>query len=237
MTDPLKIKTNKMHLTYLGQSCFLIETMGKKIIIDPMITANALASAINIIDIEVDYILLTHGHYDHGADAEVIAKNNNALIISNYEIVSWYNKKGIDGHGMNLGGSFHFDFGDVKYVQAIHSSILPDGSYGGASGGFVLSNDEATIYFAGDTALTMDMKLIPIICKKLNAAVLPVGDNFTMGYKDVLIASDFIECNNIIGCHFDTFPPIKIDHDLVKKAFKEQNKTIILPSVGQHIAI
>ncbi|HOY14261.1 MAG TPA: metal-dependent hydrolase [Saprospiraceae bacterium] len=226
-----------MKLTFLGQSCFLIETMGKKLIIDPMIKSNPLASEIKVEDIKVDYVLLTHGHYDHVADAQQIATNNDAIIISNFEIVGWYEQKGLKGHGMNLGGKFKFDFGMIKYVVGIHSSMLPDGTYGGASGGFVISNDEATIYFAGDTALTMDMQLIPKTCPPLDLAVLPVGDNFTMGYEDAIIASDFIACDQIVGCHFDTFPPIKIDHEVVRKAFKDQNKTIILPQIGQEITV
>lgn len=226
-----------MKLTFLGQSCFLIETMGKKLIIDPMILSNPLATKIKIEEIKVDYVLLTHGHYDHVADAEKIAFNNNAFIISNFEIVSWYEEKGLKGHGMNLGGKFQFDFGTLKYVVGVHSSVLPDGTHGGAAGGFVLSNSEACVYFAGDTALTMDMQLIPRTCPNLDMAVLPVGDNFTMGYEDAIIASDFIGCNRIVGCHFDTFPPIKIDHEVVSKAFKDQNKTIILPQIGQEITV
>ena len=226
-----------MKLTFLGQSCFLIETMGKKLIIDPMILSNPLATKIKIDEIKVDYVLLTHGHYDHVADAEMIALNNNAFIISNFEIVSWYEQKGFKGHCMNLGGKFQFDFGTLKYVVGIHSSVLPDGTHGGAAGGFVLSNSEACVYFAGDTALTMDMQLIPRTCPKLDLAVLPVGDNFTMGYEDAIIASDFIGCHRIVGCHFDTFPPIKIDHEVVSKAFKDQNKTIILPQIGQEITV
>ncbi|MCB0647627.1 MAG: metal-dependent hydrolase [Saprospiraceae bacterium] len=226
-----------MKLTFFGQSCFLIETLGKQLLIDPMISPNPMASGIDINALKPDYILLTHGHYDHVADAETIGKQAGSTVISSYEVAGWYEKKGLKAHGMNLGGKYKFPFGTVKYVQALHSSVLPDGSHGGPAGGFVLWNEEACIYIAGDTALTLDMQLIPKTCPKLDAAILPVGDNFTMGYEDALIASDLIECNRIIGCHFDTFPPIKIDHDLVTKAFKDQNKSIILPLIGEDIAI
>ena len=113
-----------MKVTYLGHSCFLIFFNGKKLLIDPFITGNELAKNIEISSIKCDFILITHGHQDHLLDAELIANNNNATIISNYEIVSWFQTKGLNGHGMNHGGKFNFDFGTVKFVSAIHSSVL-----------------------------------------------------------------------------------------------------------------
>lgn len=226
-----------MKITYLGHSCFLIETNGKKIIIDPFISGNELAKNIDIDAIEVNYVLLTHGHGDHVADAEKIAKNNKALIVSNFEIVSWYEAKGVAGHPLNHGGGKEFDFGHLQYVNAVHSSVLPDGTYGGNPGGFIISNDEATIYIAGDTALTMDMKLIPMTSPKLDAAILPIGDNFTMNYEDAVIASDFIKCDKIIGCHYDTFGYIKIDHEAAKRAFSEKEKELLLIKIGDSIEL
>lgn len=223
-----------MRITYYGHACFMVETGGKKLLFDPFITPNPKTQDVNIdIDtIQPDYILISHGHADHVADAVTIAKNSGAKIISTYEIVTWFGHQDIDGHGMNTGGKFTFDFGVVKLVNAVHSSMLPDGTYGANPVGFVISNDQdGTFYFAGDTALTMDMKLIPMICPTLDFAILPIGDNFTMGYEDALIASDFIECNTIIGCHFDTFPPIEIDHEVAKKAFKDKGKTLFLPEI------
>ena len=201
------------------------------------LSSNPLAEHINVADIEADYILLTHGHMDHVADAEAIAKANDATIVSNYEIVSWYESKGIKGHPMNHGGKWAFDFGTVKYVNAIHSSVLPDGSYGGNPGGFVIWNDEVAFYIAGDTALTMDMKLIPSICPELDFAILPIGDNFTMGIEDAVMASDFIECSRIISSHYDTFGYIKINHAEAKERFEEAGKELILLEVGQSIEI
>ena len=224
-----------MTLRYLGQSSFQVDFNGTKLIFDPMITSNPLAANIDIKALKADYVLLSHGHGDHVEDAEAIAKNNEAKIISNYEIVSWYEQKGISGHPMNLGGKFKMDFGVVKYVNAIHSSMLPDGSYGGASGGFVVWNDERCFYFAGDTALTMDFKLIPLTCPKLDFAILPIGDNFTMGYEDAAIAAQYIKCDTIIGCHFDTFGYIKIDHEAAISHFRNIGKELILLNTGQSI--
>lgn len=216
----------------------MIETNGKKLIVDPFISPNELAKDIDVDAIIVDYVLLTHGHEDHVADAEKIAQNSNATIISNYEIVSWYEAKGINGHPMNHGGKRTFDFGEIRYVNAVHSSVLPDGTYGGNPGGFILKSENKTIYIAGDTALSMDMKLLPMISGKINCAILPVGDNFTMGTDDALIAAEFINCNKIIGCHFDTFGYIIIeDKDAAIASFKVKNIELILPKVGDEITI
>lgn len=223
-----------MKISYYGHSCFLVETKGKKILFDPFISPNELAqkAGIKADKIEADYILLSHGHQDHVADAEAIARRTGAKIVSSFEIVSWYGEKGIEGHPMNHGGHWRFDFGTVKFVNAVHSSVLPDGTYAANPGGFVIWNDEGCFYFAGDTALTMDMKLIPMTCPKLDFAILPIGDNFTMNYKDAVIASDFIECNRIVGCHYDTFGYIVIDHAAAKKAFTDKGKELILLPVG-----
>ncbi len=226
-----------MQLTYLGHSAFHLETKGKHLVFDPFISPNPLAAHVNVDEIRADYILISHGHGDHVADAERIAKRNGATIVSNYEIVTWFEAKGLAGHGMNHGGKRQFDFGWVKYVHAAHSSVLPDGTYGGNPGGFVIWNDEVCCYFAGDTGLTMDMKLIPLTCPKLDFAILPIGDNFTMGYEDAATAAGFIECDTIIGCHFDTFPPIEIDHEAAKKAFEAKGKRLLLPPVNQQVIV
>ena len=170
-------------------------------------------------------------------DAEAIAKNTGASIISNFEIVSWYEGKGVSGHPMNHGGKFDFDFGTVKYVSAIHSSVLPDGTYGGNPGGFVIWNDNSCFYMAGDTALTYDMKLIPLLCPHLNWAALPIGDNFTMGIEEAIIASSFIDCKNIVGCHYDTFPIIELDPNAAKSAFTSEGIDLQLPGVGETISM
>jgi len=226
-----------MNLTFYGQSSFSIELKGKTIFFDPFISPNKKAKHIDVNSLKADYVLLSHGHQDHVADAESIAKNNDATIISNYEIVSWFEKKDCKGFPLNHGGKRKFDFGTVKYVNAVHSSVLPDGTYGGNPGGFVIWNDEVCFYFAGDTALTLDMKLIPMTCPKLDFAILPIGDNFTMGYDDAAIAAEFIECENIVGCHFDTFGYIEIDHEAAKDAFKKKGKNLILPTIGNQVVL
>jgi L-ascorbate metabolism protein UlaG (beta-lactamase superfamily) len=224
-----------MKLQYLGQNGFHFTLKGKDVVSDPFISPNPLAAHLKVSDIKADYLLITHGHGDHVADAEPIAKSNDATIISNYEIVSWFGEKGIKGHPLNHGGKWSFEFGTVKYVNAIHSSVLPDGTYGGNPGGFVVWNDDVCFYMAGDTALTRDMELIPLTCPKLDFAILPIGDNFTMGIDDAIIASDFIDCTTIIGCHFDTFGYIKIDHEEAKKKFADAGKELILLEVGESI--
>ena len=227
-----------MKVKYIGQAGFVIETGGKTLVFDPFVSANPkMSEKLKVEDIKCDYVLLTHGHQDHVLDAEQIAKQSKARIISNYEIVSYYGQRGIEGHPMNHGGEWKFDFGTVKYVNAVHSSVLPDGTYAGNPGGFVISNDEGCFYHAGDTALTMDMKLIPMTSPKLDFAILPIGNNFTMGYKDAVIAAEFIECEKIIGCHFDTFEAIEINHEHAKETFSKRQKELILLDLGQEIEI
>jgi L-ascorbate metabolism protein UlaG (beta-lactamase superfamily) len=226
-----------MKITYFGHACFLVETKGKKIIFDPFITYNELAKNVDINTIEADYILISHGHEDHIADAISLAKRTGGKVVSNYEIVTWLGKQGAEnGHPMNHGGEWQFDFGRVKYVNAIHSSTLPDGTPGGNPGGFILQNDEGTLYFAGDTALTYDMKLLGEQYK-IDVAILPIGDNFTMGYNDAVIASDFVQCHKVIGMHYDTFGFIVIDHEAAKAAFEERGKTLYLLEIGSSLDI
>lgn len=226
-----------MTIQFLGHATLLLEINGKKIIVDPFISANE-AVDIDLNDIKVDYILVTHGHQDHVLDVEAIAKNNpDALVVSNFEIVTWFGEKGIKGHPLNHGGKWKFDFGTVKYVNAIHTSVLPDGKNGGNPGGFVIFDDNKCIYIAGDTALTRDMELIPMTCPKLDLAILPIGDNFTMGFEDARIASDFVQCDKVLGYHFDTFPPIKIDKKEAVNYFKEKDKDLILLEIEESISI
>lgn len=226
-----------MKLTYYGQAGFGLELKGKHILFDPFITPNPLAKNIDIKDIKADYILLTHGHGDHIADVEAVANINSSKVVSGYEVATHFSNKGLDSHPLNHGGKWNFDFGTVKYVNAVHSSSFPDGTYAGYPGGFVIWNDDVCFYHAGDTALTWDMKLIPMTCPKLDFAILPIGDNFTMGYEDAAIAAEFIECDTIIGCHFDTFGYIKIDHDKAKAAFEAKGKQLILPEIGKEIIV
>ena len=225
-----------MKITFYGHASLGIEIAGKFIIVDPYISANPKASHIDIHALKADYILLTHAHQDHILDVEAIAKRTNAIIISNAEIAGHYSKKGLKSHPMNHGGSWKFDFGIVKFVNAIHSSSFPDGSYGGNPGGFVIEGEHKNIYIAGDTALTMDMKLIPMRTK-LDLAILPIGNNFTMDIDDAIIASDFVECDKILGYHYDTFGFIEINHEQSIKKFFDKGKDLMLLKIGESIEL
>ena len=226
-----------MRLTYYGQSCFGIETSGKNLLFDPFITPNELAKHIRLEDIKADYILVSHGHADHVADCVTLAAQNDATVIGAFEVVNWLHGQGVAHyHPMNLGGQWNFEFGNVRCTNAIHSSNMPDGSYGGNPMGFVLTTPERTFYYSGDTALTMDMQLVPR-WGKLDFAILPIGDNFTMGYEDAIIAAEMIQCKTIIGVHYDTFGFIRIDHEKVKKAFAVAGLNLLLPAIGESIEL
>lgn len=226
-----------MTLTYHGHSCFSVDVNGKKILFDPFITYNELARAIDINTIEADYILVSHGHADHIADCVAIATRTGAKVVASWEIHEWLNKQGVSNtHPMNTGG--RWDFGDfsVKTVVAQHSSGLPDGSYGGNPMGFIVYGPEGTFYYSGDTALTLDMQLVASWAK-LKFAVLPVGDNFTMGPEDAARAAKMIGCTTVVGVHFDTFGFIKIDHAAAVKTFADAGCTLHLPGIGQQLTL
>lgn len=225
-----------MKITFYGHASLGITIADINIIVDPFISANPKASHIDINSLEADYILLTHAHQDHILDVEAIAKRTNAVIVSNAEIATYYGKKGFQSHPMNHGGSWNFEFGNLKYVNAIHSSSFPDGTYGGNPGGFVIEGERKNIYIAGDTALTMDMKLIPMRTK-LDLAILPIGNNFTMDIEDAIIASDFVECDKILGYHYDTFGYIEINKDQAIKKFFDKGKDLMLLNVGDGIEL
>jgi L-ascorbate metabolism protein UlaG (beta-lactamase superfamily) len=221
-----------MKIVYYGHSCFSVEVAGKTLLFDPFITPNPLAKAVDINTVPADYILLSHGHADHVADAEAIARRTGATVVGNFEVASWFGAKGLAKvHPMNHGGGRQFDFGRVKFVNAVHSSSLPDGSYGGNPGGFVVESKSGNFYYSGDTALTQDMKLIGE-STRLNFAVLCIGDNFTMGVDDAIKACDFIRCDQVLGVHYDTFPQIAIDHAAAMASFRAAGKTLHLPKIG-----
>jgi L-ascorbate metabolism protein UlaG (beta-lactamase superfamily) len=225
-----------MKVTYYGQSTIEIEAAGKKLLFDPFITHNELAKHIDVTSLKPDYILVSHGHGDHVADLVTVQKQSGAKVICIAEIAGWLGNQGIDNvHGMNIGGGFNFDFGRVKMVNAIHSSALPDGSNGGNPAGFVIYAEGQAIYFAGDTALTYDMKLLED--ENLNWAFLPLGDNYTMGADDAIKASAFINCKNIIGIHYDSFPVIKIDKGEVAEKFLKAGLNLKLPAIGETLEL
>lgn len=223
-----------MKITFYGHASLEINIQGTLILVDPYISANPKASHINVSELKPDYILLTHAHGDHTLDVEKIANQCNATIVSNAEITGYYDAKGLKTHPMNHGGSWVFPFGKVKYVNAIHSSSFADGTYGGNPGGFVIESEHKNIYIAGDTALTFDMKLIPLRTK-LDLAILPIGNNFTMDIDDAIIAADFLECDKILGYHFDTFGFIEINHNEAIKKFFDAGKDLMLLDIGASI--
>jgi L-ascorbate metabolism protein UlaG (beta-lactamase superfamily) len=226
-----------MNITYYGHSCFGVEINGKHLLFDPYISPNELARNVDVDTVKADYILISHGHNDHIADAESIAKRTGAVIICCWEISVWFEKKGIENiRPVNIGGKVNFDFGSVKSVIAQHSSSLPDGSYGGNPMGFVVESTEGNFYYAGDTALTYDMKLIGDY-RSIDFAFLPIGNNFTMGVDNAIIACDFIRCNQIIGMHYDTFGFIVIDHEEAISKFERSGKNLKLLDIGSTIKI
>jgi len=226
-----------MKFTYYGHSCFAVEIKGKKILFDPFITPNELAKNVKADEIEADYIFLSHGHDDHIADCVGIASRTGAKVVCAFEIHTWLNNQGITNtHPMNTGGKWKFDFGTVKCVTAHHSSGLPDGTYGGNPMGFVFTSGEGNFYYSGDTALTLDMQLIPQYAR-LDFAVLPIGDNFTMDAIDATEAAKFVECQKVIGVHYDTFGFIKIDHQWAKEVFAKAGASLTLLSPGEKLDI
>ena len=231
-----------MEFHYYGHACFSV-TMPlagsaagrKRLLFDPFLTSNPQAS-IAASKVKADIVLVTHGHFDHLEDAASIAKRTKAKVLAGFEVGEWLKTQGVDAaqiQPLNHGGTVPLEIGTAQMVNAVHSSSLPDGSYGGNPGGFVVRSPKAgAFYYSGDTALTMDMQLIP---RKgaLRYAVLSIGDSFTMGPEDALEAAKMLECDEIIGVHFDTWPPLKINHRAAKSLFAKAGKTLHLPKPGE----
>jgi L-ascorbate metabolism protein UlaG (beta-lactamase superfamily) len=221
-----------MKLTYYGHSCFAVETGGRALLFDPFISGNPLAAGINPRSVKADFILVSHGHQDHLADAVAIAKRTGATVIAGYEVAQWLAKEGAaKTHPINH-GSTRFDFGRLRFVNAVHSSSLPDGSYGGNPGGFVVESAEGSFYYCGDTAVTSDMELIGHTAH-LAFAALCIGGNYTMDAADAVVAAQLLGCDQIVGLHYDTFPPIEINHEEAKQKFQAAGKTLHLLKIGE----
>lgn len=226
-----------MELTYLGHSCFLAVSGALRVLIDPFISPNPKASSIDTGALAPTHVLLTHGHEDHVADAERVVKASGAELVAPYEVAMWFSQKGVDRvRAINPGARISLESEAigwrVRVVGAVHSSTLPDGSPGGAACGYVLEGDDACVYHAGDTDLTMDMELIGRHWTP-DVALLPIGGTFTMGYADVPAAMDMLRCRRVVGMHYDTFPPIEIDREAAMRTVREAGGTLHLPDVGQ----
>ncbi|KEO80137.1 metal-dependent hydrolase [Paenibacillus polymyxa] len=203
-----------MKITYYGHSVVLVEAEGKRIIIDPFLTGNPKAT-VQAEDVQVDAVLLTHGHADHFGDAVEIAKRNDCPVIAVAELAEYCSSLGAKAHGMNLGGGHHFDGFHVKFTLAFHSSSLTvDGKpiYMGEPAGILLTMGGQTFFHAGDTGLFGDMRLIGET-NSIDAAVLPIGDGYTMGPEDALLAAKWLRASRVIPVHYNTFPGIEQDGD------------------------
>ena len=226
-----------MKFTYYGHACFAVQAGGKTLLFDPFITPNPLAKKIDVSKVAADFILVSHGHGDHVADVVEIAGRTGATVIAPFEVGSWFEAKGVKNvQSMNHGGAAKTDFGRVKLTNAIHSSSMPDGSYGGNPCGFVVETSDGNFYYSGDTALTLDMKLVGE-SSRLSFAIFPIGDFFTMGIDDAIRAAGFVGVSKFVGVHFDTFPPIKIDHAAASQAAQTAGVELILPAIGETIEI
>jgi L-ascorbate metabolism protein UlaG (beta-lactamase superfamily) len=216
-----------INITWLGHSAFALNLDGHAILIDPFLTGNPLAAA-NADDLPAEIIFLSHAHSDHLGDTVSIAKRTGALVVANFEICNWLNQQGVENtHGQNPGGGWDHGFVHCKFTVAHHSSSFPDGSYGGNPCGFVLSAGGKRLYFAGDTALFSDMRLIGDI--GIDLAFLPIGDNYTMGPEDSLRAINYIRSRYVIPMHYKTWPVI--DQDASEWANQVNNETTAQPIV------
>lgn len=200
-----------MRVTFLGHSCFLVETAKARLLLDPFLDDNP-AAKVRAAEMKCDYVLVSHGHDDHSGDALAIARANDATIIANFEIAEYFAAQGAKTHGMNPGGGFNFPFGRVKLTIAHHTSSLEAGlnpKYMGVPCGLLLSADGRNLYHAGDTGLFLDMQLIGRA--GLDLALLPIGDNYTMGPDDALEALGLLRPKLAVPMHFNTWPVIAQD--------------------------
>jgi L-ascorbate metabolism protein UlaG (beta-lactamase superfamily) len=211
--------------TYIGHGTHALDINGAKILIDPYLADNP-STGLSPDSIEADVIVISHGHGDHISDAIPVAQRTGAKVIANFEIVGWLEQQGVSGdqlHPQHLGGGFKHDFGYLKFTIAHHGSGLPDGSYGGNPAGLLFYVDGKKLYFACDTALFSDMKLYGD--EGLDLAVVPIGDNFTMGSDDALKAIKLLAPKQAVPCHYNTWPLIEQDAGAWKQRVEAETDT------------
>ncbi|WP_124642059.1 metal-dependent hydrolase [Amniculibacterium aquaticum] len=222
-----------MRIKFLGQNCFLFSYQGKTILSDPFYTLQKEKTGFDIAAQKIDYVLITHAHGDHIADvAEVLSLHPEAVVIGQPEICAYFkHPKFID---INFGGSAKIDDLKISMVPASHTSSFPDGTYGGEPCGYIFRFMDRNLYFAGDTGVMSDMAIFPQLYGPIDTAILPIGGHYTMcPRKASFAASDLLNTTKVIGCHFDTFPAISIDHEQAKIAFEDKNVELILPNLGE----
>jgi L-ascorbate metabolism protein UlaG (beta-lactamase superfamily) len=227
-----------MKATYYGHSAIGISGDNIDILFDPFITPNKKAKDIDIKTLKPDYIFLSHAHGDHVADMKAIQQNSGAEVVCIVETGTWVEKQGVSANkvtAMNMGGTITTSFGSAKMAYALHTNSTPEGDYAGLPAGYILNIGDKKIYFAGDTALTMEMQLLAE--EGLDWAFLPIGGFFTMDVQDAIKAAEMINCKNIIGIHYNTFPPITIDEENAVKRFKEARLELHLLKIGQSIVL
>ncbi|RZF61302.1 metal-dependent hydrolase [Sphingobacterium corticibacterium] len=227
-----------MEVIYYGQSCVAFDFNGRHVLIDPFITYNPLAKDIDVNVLKPDYIFLTHCHEDHVADMKNIQSNSGATVAAVVETAAWVRKQGVPDDKVieyNFGGTLSLPFGKVKMVYALHTNSTPEGDYAGVPVGYVFFVGNKKIYFAGDTALTLEMKLLEDL--QLDWAFLPIGGHYTMDVDDAIKAAKFVNCKNIIGIHYDTFPPIRIDTEEAKQKFEANGLRLFLPKIGESVVL